>query len=70
MSTKTANLIIVMVVVLSGFAWYQLSYKKNGKEIIEKIKLTEPITVDNEKSKREINSLKREVQTLKNKVNR
>jgi len=70
MNTKTANLIIVIVVVLSGLAWYQLSYKKNGKEIIEKIKMTKPITVDNEKSKKEIDSLKREVQTLKNKVNR
>lgn len=70
MNTKTANLIIVIVVVLSGLSWYQLSYKKNGKEIIEKIKLTKPITVDNEKSTREIDSLKREVQTLKNKVNR
>ncbi|MEG1200038.1 MAG: hypothetical protein RSD53_11635 [Algoriella sp.] len=39
MNTKTANLIIVIVVVLSGFAWYQLSYKKNGKEIIKKIKI-------------------------------
>lgn len=69
MNTKTANLIIVMVVILSGFAWYNLSYKKNGKEIIEKIKTTKPITVYDEKSKREIDSLKREVQTLKNKRN-
>ncbi|MEG1388633.1 MAG: hypothetical protein RSC72_15395 [Algoriella sp.] len=70
MNTKTANLIIVIVVVLSGFAWYQLSYKKNGKEIIEKIKTTKPITVDNENNKKEIDSLKREVQTLKNRVKR
>ena len=65
MKTNTANLIIVIVIVVSGIMWYNLSYKKNGKEILEKIKTTKSISSDSEKRDKEIDSLKQEVEILK-----
>lgn len=49
MKTNTANIILAIVVVVSGLLWYNLSYKKNGAEIIEKIKTTKSIISENEK---------------------
>lgn len=49
MKNNTANLILVAVLIVSGFLWYNLSYKKNGAEIIEKIKTTKSIISENER---------------------